>query len=91
MQSKYFVLKVNLDMNINQYPSKRSCVKFEANGTFTPLTVSLVEERNYHLCWGLPSGEVLLLGGQMSMTTTERVSADGSSSSADFPLEYSIL
>ena len=73
--------------NAYKYPSYRSCVKFGGNGTFTPLPVSLVEERQQHLCWSLPSGEVLLLGGG-SLTTTERVSTDGSSSSADFTLPY---
>ena len=89
VQSKYisYSRKVKHNLNTNLYPSYRSCVKFEANGTFTPLPVSLVEERQQHLCWGLPSGEVLLLGGG-SLTTTERVSTDGSSSSADFTLPY---
>ena len=36
----------------------------------------------------LPAGEVLLLGGLHSSTSTERVSADGSSSSTDFTLPY---
>ena len=90
VQSKYisYSRKVKHNLNTNLYPSYRSCVKFEADGTFTPLTVSLVKERSYHTCWSLPSGEVLLLGGWGSPTTTERVSADGSSSSADFTLPY---
>ena len=75
--------------NAYKYPSYRSCVKFGGNGTFTSLPVSMVEERTSHLCWGLPSGEVLLIGGWRSPTTTERVSTDGSSSSADFNLSYS--
>ena len=84
----YFILKkVKLIINTNQYPRRRSCVKFEADGTFTPLSVTLVEERENHLCWSLPSGEVLLLGGDKSPTTTERISSDGSSSSADFTLQ----
>ena len=74
-----------------KYPSSQSCVKFESNGTFTPLPVSLTEERDAHLCWSLPSGEVLLLGGFRSPTTTERVSTDGSSSSADFTLPYDTM
>jgi len=70
--------------------SRRSCDKFEANGTFSPTAVTLIQERFRHLCWGLPSGEVLLMGGGNSdaATTTERVSPDGSSSSADFTLPY---
>jgi len=69
--------------------SLRSCVKFEADGTFSPTAVTLLQKRRDHLCWGLPSGEVLLMGGDYSGTTTERVSSDGSSSSADFTLPYS--
>ena len=90
VQSKYisYSRKVKHNLNINHYPSYRSCVKFQGNGTFTPLPVRLVEERVGHLCWGLPSGEVLLLGGYGSPTTTERVHTDGSSSSADFTLPY---
>ena len=65
-------------------------MKFEANGNFTSLPVRLLEKRHSHLCWGLPSGEVLLLGGRESPTTTEKVSSDGSSSSADLTLPYDI-
>ena len=74
-----------------KYPSSRSCVKFKGDGTFASLyftPVRLVEERVGHLCWGLPSGEVLLIGARGSLTTTERISTDGSSSSADFTLPY---
>merc|ERR1711988_132841 len=67
--------------------SSRSCDK-EANGTFSPTAVTLLQKREDHLCWGLPSGEVLLMGGFYSGNTTERVSPDGSSSSADFTLLY---
>ena len=90
VQSKYisYSRKVKHNLNTNLYPSYRSCVKFEADGTFTPLPVRLVEERAGHLCWGLPSGEVLLLGGYSSRKATERVTADGSSSSSDFTLPY---
>ena len=71
----------------------RSCEKFDGTSAFRSLGVRLAEERYGHLCWGLPSGEVLLLGGRSrtSRQTTERVSADGSSSSLDFRLEYRIL
>ena len=67
-----------------------SCVRFHGNGTFTPLPVTLVKPRYTHICWGLPSGEVILMGGwsSSSKTNTERVSADGSSSSPDFNLPY---
>ena len=67
----------------------RSCVRFHGNGTFTPLPVTLVKSRSDHICWGLPSGEVILMGGWSSDSkNTERVSADGSSSSPDFNLPY---
>ena len=90
VQSKYisYSRKVKHNLNTNLYPSYRSCVKFERNLTFSPLPVRLVEERDAHLCWGLSSGKVLLLGGWSSPNSTERVSADGSSSSADFTLPY---
>ena len=66
----------------------RSCEMFDGSYSFTRLPVTLVERRDDHLCWGLKSGEVILLGGSSSKRTTERVSADGSSSSADFSLPY---
>ena len=68
--------------------SERSCEMFDGSSSFTRLPVTLVERRDDHLCWGLKSGEVILLGGSNSKRTTERVSADGSSSSADFSLPY---
>ena len=42
----------------------------------------------YHLCWEGEDGDVLLMGGRYSETTTELVSADGSTSSDSFTLEY---
>jgi len=66
---------------------QRSCRRFNrANKQWERLSVSLRYARENHLCWALPSGEVLLLGGQASSskTTSERVSADGSSSSTAF-------
>ena len=70
--------------------SRQSCFRFDGAGTFTALSVTLREERAFHLCWKLQSGEVLLLGGWYSGSTTERLTADGSSSTADFNLPYSI-
>ena len=88
--------------------SSRTCQKFDGISTFTSLPVRLVEEREWHLCWGLKSGDVLLFGdgrfGTPSTTwpptstyrnntvplTTERVSADGSSSQSGFTLPYKI-
>ena len=68
--------------------AKKSCEKFDGISSFTSLPVRLVKARYDHLCWGLESGDVLLLGGHHSPTTTERVSADGSSSALDFKLPY---
>ena len=76
------------NMYCGGYRAKTSCVRFHGNGTFTPLPVTLVKPRLGHICWGLPSGEVILMGGSSSTTTTERVSVDGSSSSPDFNLPY---
>ena len=86
--TNFLFKKVEPHSNTNKYPSSLSCVKFESKGAFTKLPVSLVEQRYIHLCWSLPSGEVLLLGGYGSPTTTERVSTDGSSSSVNFTLPY---
>ena len=69
------------------FPNHKSCVKFNGDGSFTQLPLTLVQLRSFHLCWGLQSGDVLLLGGN-SKRTTERVSANGLSSTADFSLPY---
>ena len=66
----------------------RSCEMFDGITHFKRLPVRLVKSRNRHICWGLKSGDVLLLGGKYSRKTTERVSADGSSSSLDFRIPY---
>ena len=65
--------------------SDRSCEKFDGEN-FEPLPVSLLGRREFHMCWGLKSGEVILLGGHNSPTTSEVVSADGTSSSPSFNL-----
>ena len=70
--------------------AEKSCEKFDGISSFTSLPVRLVERRYRHLCWGLKSGDVLLLGGSYSEKTTERVSADGSSSKFAFKLPYRI-
>ena len=67
----------------------RSCEKFDGISSFTSLPVRLVKHRYRHLCWGLKSGDVLLFGG-LETSTTERVSADGSSSKLEFKLPYQI-
>ena len=66
----------------------RLCTRFEPNGTFSPTAVRLIHQRAAHICWPQPSGEVLLMGGFFSKTTTEMVAADGSSSTADFNLAH---
>ena len=67
-----------------------SCSRFDRAGTFTALSVTLKHSRERHLCWQLQSREILLMGGLNSGTTTERLAADGSSSTADFDLPYEI-
>ena len=74
----------------------QTCERFEATtGTFTLLPVELRQRRAYIPCWGLESGDVLLFGGwtwssqsssMVNNNVTERVSADGSSSSYDFTM-----
>ena len=66
----------------------QSCDMFDGSSSFTRLPVSLVRKRDDHLCWALKSGEVILFGSYDSKRTTERVSADGSSSTVDFNLPY---
>jgi len=68
----------------------RSCERFDGASSFARLSVRLMQRRDDHLCWGLKSGEVILFGGLESKRTTERVSADGLSSSRDFNLPYDI-
>ena len=70
--------------------AEKSCEKFDGISTFTSLPVRLRKRRNGHLCWGLKSGDVLLFGGDFFVLDTERVSADGSSSSPTFTLPYEI-
>ena len=69
-----------------------SCLKMNPTGSFSPTSVSLLQKRESHLCWSLPGGggEVMLLGGYYSPTTTEIVSADGSSTKPSGDLEYKI-
>ena len=73
-------------------PRATTCRKHNGDSSFPLLPLTTVEERSWHLCWGLQSGEVLLLGGGRDQTqdTTELISADGSSSSASFNLDYKV-
>ena len=65
--------------------SERSCEKFDGEN-FEPLPVSLLGRREFHMCWGLKSGEVILLGGDSNGSTSEIISSDGTSSSPSFKL-----
>ena len=69
----------------------RSCLMLDPlTGKFTPTSVTLREERSFHLCWNLEgeNGSTLLMGGSVSTRSTELVSSDGSSSSTNFNLTY---
>ena len=68
------------------------CLLFNpTTGQFTNTSVTLRQKRWGPLCWGGDDGDVLLMGGSYSIssTTTELVSADGSTSSDSFTLKYS--
>ena len=64
----------------------RNCIKFE-DGLWTTLTDNLVEQRDGHSSWVTPDGDILLIGGQYSNTTTEIVYQDGTSIRS-FDLKY---
>ena len=69
--------------------TEQSCLLFNpTTGQFTTTSVTLRQKRSGHLCWGGEEGDVLLMGGEDSGTTTELVSADGSTSSDSFTLKY---
>merc|ERR1719342_744003 len=66
----------------------RRCIKFES-GSWTTLTDNLVEERYSHSSWVNPDGDILLIGGSGSLTTSEIVYQDGTSIRS-FDLKYDI-
>ena len=66
--------------------TERSCIKFE-DGSWTTLTDNLVEQRRSHSSWINPDGDILLIGGYYSRTTTEIISQNGISSRS-FDLKY---
>ena len=66
----------------------RSCIKFE-DGSWTTLTDNLVELRTRQSSWINPDGDILLIGGSGSLTTTEIVYQDGTSIRS-FDLKYDI-
>ena len=67
--------------------NRRNCIKFE-DGSWTTLTDNLVEERSSHSSWVSPDGDILLIGGSGSLTTTEIVYQNGTSIRS-FDLKYS--
>ena len=67
----------------------RNCIKFE-DGSWTTLTDNLVEERGYHSSWVNPDGDILLIGGYYSLTTTEIVYQNGTSIRS-FDLKYDTM
>ena len=71
--------------------TQRSCLMLNPlTRAFTPTSVSLREKREGHLCWDVEgeNGPTLLMGGIHSRRSTELLSPDGSSSSANFTLTY---
>ena len=64
----------------------RNCIKFE-DGSWTTLTDNLVEKRSYHSSWVNPDGDILLIGGEYSPSTTEIVYQNGTSIRS-FDLKY---
>merc|ERR1712131_279747 len=63
-----------------------SCIKFE-DGSWTTLTDNLVEQRFAQSSWVSPDGDILLIGGDLSPTTTEIVYQNGTSIRS-FDLKY---
>ena len=76
---------INPDIDIDD-----TCVKWndEKKG-FDDLDLRLVKARDNIVCWGLPSGDVLLFGGadeNYGEGDVERVRKDGNSTEIVFPL-----
>ena len=71
--------------------TQQSCLILNPlTGDFTPASVTLREQRAGHLCWDVEgeNGPTLLMGGDYSYRSTELVSPDGLTSSANFTLTY---
>ena len=66
----------------------RSCVKWDVEANkFIDLNIKLKRQRDNSVCWGLPSGDVLLFGGHdINSSNTERVFKNGQSSEVAFQL-----
>ena len=77
------------DLLCGGWNTRRSCLKLDPQtGVFTPTSVRLVKERAHQQCWDVEGEGVLLIGGYYSLRSTELVSPDGSSSTANFTLPY---
>jgi len=86
-QSKYYHTQSSLAACGGVYSdTRRNCIKFEA-GSWTTLTDNLVEQRYHHSSWVTPDGDILLIGGDYSRTTTEIVYQNGTSIRS-FDLKY---
>ena len=86
-QSRYYHTQSGLTACGGAYGSQlRSCIKFE-DGSWTTLTDNLVESRYSHSSWVNPDGDILLIGGYYSLTTTEIVYQNGTSIRS-FDLKY---
>ena len=64
------------------YGTKTSCLHYVA-GKWTRFRRNFVNSRSYHVSWMRPDGEVVLLGGEYSMKTSEVVTASGEQRSYD--------
>ena len=85
-QSKYGHTQSGLTACGDGGSGDRRCIKFEA-GSWTTLTDNLVELRTRHSSWINPDGDILLIGGSGSLTTTEIVNQNGTSIRS-FDLKY---
>jgi len=63
-----------------------SCLTLNAGGSWEVTTRPLVEYRYYHVSWAYPGGTILM-GGEISPRTSEKIDLSGTSSSS-FDLEY---
>jgi len=68
------------------YSDARSCERITGTEVSPLTSLTLRQWRENHLCWSLPAGKFMLLGGGYSPNTTEIVS--GSSSTEGFTLPY---
>jgi len=64
------------------YDTYTSCLHYIA-GKWTRFRRNFVKSRSYHVSWMRPDGEVVLLGGEYSMKTSEVVTASGEQRSYD--------